>query len=118
MPAGQFSRTLDPPCPSPCSRQGFPPASRTRINAPPSTYGHTAVDDGHTANSYCLRDFLGSTIGLTDGSRTASYLYDPYGQTTSSSGTAAAANPFRYAGGYQDPNGQVRGRRRRGWWRR
>lgn len=67
----------------------------------------TGNTPGQTANSYYLRDSLGSTIGLTDatGTRTASYLYDPYGQTTSSSGTAAAANPFRYAGGYQDPTG-------------
>jgi len=62
---------------------------------------------GQTTNTYYLRDSHGSTIGLTDGTgtRTASYLYDPYGQTTSTGGTAAAANPFRYAGGYQDPNG-------------
>ncbi len=67
----------------------------------------TGNTPGQTANTYYLRDSLGSTIGLTDGTgaRTASYLYDPYGQTTSTGGTAAAANPFRYAGGYQDPTG-------------
>jgi len=31
--------------------------------------------------------------------------YDPYGQVTASTGNAAAGNPFRFAGGYQDPTG-------------
>jgi RHS repeat-associated protein len=55
---------------------------------------------------YYLYDGEQNVIGLVDsaGTRQATYTYDPYGNTTAS-GTAAAANPFRYAGGYQDASG-------------
>jgi len=67
----------------------------------------TGNTPGQTANNYYLRDSIGTVTGLTDasGNRQASYYYDPYGQLTSSSGNAAAGNPFRFAGGYQDPTG-------------
>jgi len=67
----------------------------------------TGNTPGQTANSYYLRDSIGTVTGLTDasGNRQASYSYDPYGQLTASSGNAAAGNPFRFAGGYQDPTG-------------
>ena len=59
-----------------------------------------------TATYYYLFDALGNVVGLVDGSgtRQATYSYDPYGNTTSS-GSAAAGNPFRYEAGYQDPTG-------------
>ena len=38
------------------------------------------------------------------GSLAATYGYDSYGQLTSMTGSAAAANPWRYAGAYQDWN--------------
>jgi len=67
----------------------------------------TGNTPGQTTNSYYLRDSIGTVTGLTDasGNRQASYYYDPYGQLTNSSGNAAAGNPFRFAGGYQDPTG-------------
>ena len=62
---------------------------------------------GQTSNSYYVHDSIGSVTGLIDasGNRTAAYYYDPYGQVTSSTGSGAANNPFRFAGGYQDPTG-------------
>src|ERR1700761_1170425 len=50
---------------------------------------------------YYLYDGQGNIIGLinTSGAQVATYSYDPYGNTTSS-GTEATANPFRYQGGY------------------
>lgn len=35
----------------------------------------------------------------------ASYSYDPYGNTLSATGTQAADNPWRFAGGYYDNEG-------------
>jgi RHS repeat-associated protein len=51
---------------------------------------------------YYLQDGLGSIIALTDsaGNVAASYSYDPYGRTASSSGSVT--NPWRYAGQYLD----------------
>jgi len=61
--------------------------------------------DGTTSsNSAYTLDGLGSTIALTDSTGstdTALYTYDPYGATSTSSGTLATTNPFRYASGYQ-----------------
>jgi len=47
-------------------------------------------------------DQIGSTRLITDstGTSQATYVYDPYGGLTSSTGTIA--NPFRFAGEYQD----------------
>ena len=36
------------------------------------------------------------------GVKTASYAYDPYGRTRTATGSASAANAFRYAGGLYD----------------
>jgi RHS repeat-associated protein len=59
-----------------------------------------------TARYYYLYDGLGNIIGLinSSGTRDATYTYDPYGNTTTS-GTEASANPFRFQGGYQDTTG-------------
>lgn len=53
---------------------------------------------------YYLTDNLGSIVAITDatGAVTATYSYGPYGTTRTATGTAAAANPFRYIGGYLD----------------
>jgi RHS repeat-associated protein len=58
--------------------------------------------DGSGNVLYYLQDQLGSTRGLTDssGNVAASFTYDPYGQLTSSTGTATT--PFGYAGQYTD----------------
>ncbi|WP_349627132.1 RHS repeat-associated core domain-containing protein [Arthrobacter sp. C9C5] len=55
------------------------------------------------ASFYYTTDALGSTILLTDSAqaKVATYAYDSWGNTTAT-GTQAAANPFRYAGGYKD----------------
>jgi RHS repeat-associated protein len=52
---------------------------------------------------YYLYDGTGSIVGLitTAGAQVATYTYTPYG-TTTTSGTQAANNPFRYEAGYQD----------------
>ncbi len=49
-----------------------------------------------------LHDGLGSVVALTNGSGSVanSYAYDPYGNTTSSTGTVA--NPFRFIGAVWD----------------
>jgi uncharacterized protein RhaS with RHS repeats len=51
---------------------------------------------------YYHADRLGSVRALTDkaGTVVATYAYDAYGSTTTSTGSIA--NPFRYAGEYQD----------------
>jgi RHS repeat-associated protein len=52
---------------------------------------------------YYTADAIGSVILLTGPSTTAaSYTYDPWGRITASSGSLAATNPWRYAGGYYD----------------
>jgi RHS repeat-associated protein len=60
-------------------------------------------------SNYATTDRLGSTLLLTDQAvaTTASYSYDPYGVTTST-GSNAATNPFRFAGGLADPTGLVK----------
>ena len=56
------------------------------------------------ASQYYLTDNLGSVIGLVDaaGTRTAAYAYDPTGAVRATTGTAADANPYRYAAGHTD----------------
>jgi RHS repeat-associated protein len=61
-------------------------------------------------SSYYTLDALGSVLALTDSTGntdTASYTYNPYGQTTSTTGSQTSLNPFGYAGGYTDPSGQI-----------
>lgn len=41
-------------------------------------------------------------------SPSATYTYDPYGNTLGASGSSAAANPWRYSGGYDDGNGLIK----------
>jgi RHS repeat-associated protein len=40
----------------------------------------------------------------------ATYTYDPYGNTTATTGGtfATSTNPWRYGGGYTDPNGTIK----------
>ena len=56
----------------------------------------------YTGTYYYLHDGLGSVVDLinSSGSVVNSYAYDPYGNTTSTSGTVA--NPFRYIGAVWD----------------
>jgi RHS repeat-associated protein len=55
---------------------------------------------------YVYYDGAGSVAGMfnSSGTSVATYAYDPYGATTTS-GTQAAADPFRFKGGYQDTTG-------------
>ena len=66
----------------------------------------------HTGGSsyYYTLDNIGSVLQLTDssGNQAAKYTYNPYGKTTSSSGSIAAANPYRYASGYTDTTGLIK----------
>lgn len=57
-----------------------------------------------TSSAYYLTDNLGSTVGIVNSSgvKTAAYAYDPYGRTRTATGSASAANAFRYAGGLYD----------------
>ena len=70
--------------------------------------GKLLDEHGSSGTYYYEPDQLGSTIALIDtsGNYAAGYNYDPYGKTTTINGTsstAAAANPWRYTGAYQDP---------------
>jgi YD repeat-containing protein len=74
----------------------------SQSNSGSSVY-YTTTPDGEvlserlsTGTYYYLHDGLGSVIGLTNsaGSVVNTYAYDPYGNTTSTTGTTA--NPFRY----------------------
>ncbi|MEJ5914245.1 RHS repeat-associated core domain-containing protein, partial [Pseudokineococcus sp. 1T1Z-3] len=62
----------------------------------------TTMADGTT--HYYLTDNLGSVITLVNGTgqRTATYSYDPYGTTRTTTGPAADANPYRYTSAYRD----------------
>ena len=60
---------------------------------------------GSYTSSYYTLDAQGSVLRLTDASGladVAAYSYDPYGNTTSATGTLAGVNPYRYASGYYD----------------
>lgn len=56
------------------------------------------------ASSYYTTDRQGSILLMTDQAQatTASYTYDSFGSITAQSGTQAAANPWRYIGGFYD----------------
>src|SRR5581483_9562120 len=66
-----------------------------------------ALETGGHSYYYTL-DGQGSVVALTDSTGNtdaALYSYDPYGQTTTSSGPLAGTNPWRYTSGYLDPTG-------------
>ena len=72
---------------------------------------------GTIAEYYYTTDTIGSTILLTNSptaptqaTAAATYTYDSDGKTTSYTGgtLATGTNPFRYAGGYTDPNGTIK----------
>lgn len=61
-----------------------------------------------STNHYYLLDSIGTVLGTTDatGTRDATYYYDPFGLTTSATGTASSAdNRFGFASGWLDPTG-------------
>ncbi|HET6859639.1 MAG TPA: RHS repeat-associated core domain-containing protein [Streptomyces sp.] len=55
---------------------------------------------------YYLTDALGSVIGLADetGTKVSTYSYSPRGATRAAT-SETVSQPYRYAGGYQDPTG-------------
>ena len=65
-----------------------------------------SLRQGTNTPHYYLLDGLGSIAALsnTSGAKSRSYSYDPYGATTDGGGTSPA-NPWHYAGAYQDPTG-------------
>ena len=68
--------------------------------------GTLIAERNGTDHEYYLYDGQGSVLALvnTAGTINATYTYDPYGITTTS-GTLATTNPYRYTGGYQDAGG-------------
>lgn len=56
---------------------------------------------------YYLTDALGSVIGLADidGNKVDTYIYSPRGVRILSQSTEPVAQPYRFAGNYQDPTG-------------
>jgi RHS repeat-associated protein len=72
------------------------------------TYAGGTLSGAETSHYYTT-DALGSIILITeaDNSTTvttdAAYSYDPWGDTTSATGTLATSNPYGYAGGYNEP---------------
>jgi len=87
--------------------------SQTPASSPTTAFTRTpggtlvSIRVGGASSYYYLTDNLGSVVGLVDanGTKAASYAYDPYGTTRTATGPQAAANPFRYTSGYQDPSG-------------
>jgi RHS repeat-associated protein len=72
-----------------------------------NTDGSLLEERGAPGTRYYILGNHQSATGLIDttGSVDASYLYGPYGETTTNpenGGTTAADNPFRWDGGYQD----------------
>jgi RHS repeat-associated protein len=68
--------------------------------------GGQIIDERTPSGTYdYLYDGNGDIIGLSDtgGHLVKQTAYDPYGDTTTSSGTVA--NPFGFESGYQDPSG-------------
>ncbi len=83
------------------TRQSTGGANTSFIRDPDGTLISMRTSTG--ASYYYTTDALGSVIALTDSAqaKAATYTYDSWGVGTAI-GTAAAANPFRYAGGYKD----------------
>jgi len=70
------------------------------------TTDNTATSSTTSNRYYYLLDGTNDVVGMmnSSGSSVASYSYTPFG-TTTSSGSEASANPFRFQSGYQDPTG-------------
>lgn len=93
------------------------PLGVSRISDSSTSTAITRDPDGNlislrndNVSSYYVLDALGSVLALTDSTGntdTATYTYDPYGNTTSSAGSQTGLNPFGYASGYTDPSGQI-----------
>jgi len=68
--------------------------------------GLLAVDDSEEGCHFAAYDGNGNVVGLvdaTDGSPSAFYEYDPFGQRIRYTGTAASINPFQFSTKYLDP---------------
>lgn len=61
---------------------------------------------GGGKNHYYMTDALGSVVALTDeaGTRVNTYAYSPRGVQRTAT-TEHVPQPYRFAGGYQDPTG-------------
>lgn len=76
----------------------------TRIEYTRDPAGNLIAATSAGSDYYYTTDALGSVILLTSPTQTisASYTYDAWGNTTTSTGTLATTNPWRYATGYTD----------------
>jgi len=87
--------------------------SQTPASSPTTAFTRTpggtlvSIRVGGASSYYYLTDAQGSVVGLVDanGTKAATYAYDPYGTTRTATGPQATANPFRYISGYLDPSG-------------
>jgi RHS repeat-associated protein len=64
-----------------------------------------AVTDASQGTHFAVSDGQGNVVGLvkgTDGTRTATYEYDPFGQNIRQTGSASDLNPFRYSSRFTD----------------
>jgi RHS repeat-associated protein len=67
--------------------------------------GLVAVTDSAQGTHFAVSDGQGNVVGLvkaTDGTRTATYEYDPFGQNIRKTGSASDLNPFRYSSRFTD----------------
>ncbi|MGI5502650.1 RHS repeat-associated core domain-containing protein [Lentzea sp. CA-135723] len=73
----------------------------TRISVARDPDGRLVTEKSGTTRHNLITDHQGSVLALLDttGTLAASHTYTPYGGATST-GAAAATNPFRYVGGY------------------
>ena len=100
-----------PPAAPPPATPGTPKPTYPNSSADATNYyiygnGPGPIEQINTTTgttSYLLTDQLGSTRALTNsaGTPTANYTYDPWGNTTATTGTPTT--PFLYAGQYKDP---------------
>ncbi len=99
------SPTPPPTCPSPRPVRHLNGRSGHRIQ--PRTRGHAGLHDPWGGkNHYYLTDALGSVVALTDeaGTKVNTYAYSPCGVQRAAT-TEQVPQPYRFAGGYQDPTG-------------
>ena len=67
--------------------------------------GLVAIQDATQGAQFVSFDGSGNVVGLskaTDGSRSATYEYNPFGELVRTSGSIAKPNPFRWSTRYQD----------------
>ena len=90
--------------PAPCSGLTRQTGNAVTVSFVRTPDGQLIAATTGSTSAYYLTDNLGSTVGIvtSSGVKTAAYAYDPYGRTRTATGTTAATNAIRYAGGLFD----------------